>query len=58
MPGEVMLFAIVRAGKSFIPATHEPLQQGDIVEVAVLATAMDKFQRLTTPMRRQPCMSQ
>lgn len=49
MPGEVMPFAIVRAGKSFIPATHEPLQQGDIVEAAVLATAMDKFQRLTTP---------
>jgi trk system potassium uptake protein len=49
MPGEVMPFAIVRAGKSFIPSTHEVLHEGDIVEVAVLATAMDKFQQLTTP---------
>jgi len=49
MPGEVTPFAIVRAGKSFIPSTHEALRDGDIVEAAVLATAMGKFQRLTTP---------
>jgi len=49
MAGEVVPFAIVRAGKSFIPPTHEPLREGDIVEAAVLATAMDKFQRLIAP---------
>ena len=49
MPGEVMPFAIVRGGKSFIPATHEEFRDGDIVEAAVLATAMAKFQQLTTP---------
>ena len=49
MPGEVMPFAIVRAGRSFIPASHEAFHEGDIVEVAVLASAMDKFQQMTTP---------
>jgi trk system potassium uptake protein len=49
MPGETMIFAIVRAGRSFIPATHEELREGDIVEVAVLASAMDKFQQMITP---------
>lgn len=49
MVGETMPFAIVRAGRSFIPASHEQLIEGDIVEVAVLASAMDKFEHLTTP---------
>lgn len=49
MPGEVMPFAVVRGGKSFIPSTHEELRDGDVVEVAVLATAMNKFQHLVTP---------
>jgi len=49
MPGEVMPFAVVRAGRSFIPASHEQLHDGDIVEVAVLVSAMDKFQQMTTP---------
>jgi len=49
MPGEVKPFAIVRAGKSFIPSSHEQLLEGDIVEAAVLASAMDRFQQLTTP---------
>ena len=42
-------FAIVRAGRSFIPSSHEQLHDGDIVEVAVLTSAMDKFQQMTTP---------
>jgi trk system potassium uptake protein TrkA len=49
MPGETTVFAIVRAGKSFIPSSHEPLHDGDIVEAAVLTTAMDKFQAMTNP---------
>ena len=49
VPGEVMPFAMVRAGSSFIPSTHEAFRDGDIVEVAVLATAMGKFQQMTTP---------
>ena len=49
MTGEAMPFAIVRGGKSFIPATHETLHDADIVEVAVLTSAMDRFQNLTNP---------
>ncbi len=48
-PGEVMPFAVVRAGSSFIPSSHEVLRDGDIVEVAVLTTAMDKFQQMIAP---------
>jgi len=49
MAGEALPFAIVRAGRSFIPSSHEQLHEGDIVEVAVLTSAMDKFQQMTTP---------
>lgn len=49
MPGEALPFAVVRAGQSFIPASHETLHDGDILEVAVLTSAMDKFQQMTNP---------
>jgi trk system potassium uptake protein TrkA len=49
MTGEAMPFAIVRAGKSFIPASHETLHDADVVEVAVLTSAMDRFQNLMNP---------
>jgi len=49
MPGETLPFSIVRAGHSFIPTSHEQLHEGDILEVAVLTSAMDKFQQMTTP---------
>lgn len=48
-PGEVMPFAIVRAGKSFIPMSHETLHEGDVIEAAVLTSAMDRFQAMTNP---------
>lgn len=48
-PGEVLPFALVRAGKSFIPASHEELSEGDIIEAAVLTSAMDRFQAMTNP---------
>lgn len=49
VPGEIMPFAVVRAGSSFIPATHEAFREGDLVEVAVLASAMGRFQQMTNP---------
>jgi trk system potassium uptake protein TrkA len=48
-PGQIMPFAIVRAGASMIPATHEAFREGDIVEVAVLTSAMSTFQQMTNP---------
>jgi trk system potassium uptake protein len=49
MVGETLPFSIVRAGRSFIPTSHEQLHEGDILEVAVLTSAMEKFQQMTTP---------
>jgi trk system potassium uptake protein TrkA len=49
MTGEALPFAVVRGGKSFIPATHETLHDGDIVEAAVLTSAMERFLELTNP---------
>ena len=48
-PGEILPIAIVRSGSSFIPASGSVFHDGDIVEVAVLTTAMDRFDRMITP---------
>jgi trk system potassium uptake protein TrkA len=47
--GEILPVAIVRGGSSFIPASGEKFRDGDILEVAVLTSAMDKFDRMMTP---------
>ena len=49
MTGEALLFAIVRAGRSFIPSRTSGVHGGDMVEVAVLNTAMDRFKQITAP---------
>lgn len=49
VPGEVLPVAIVRAGQSFIPASHEVFRDGDVLEVAVLTTTMDRFQKMIAP---------
>ncbi len=49
MTGEALPFAVVRAGSSFIPSSHETLRDADIVEVAVVATAMDRFEKMVAP---------
>jgi trk system potassium uptake protein len=49
VPGEVLPIAIVRAGSSFIPASHAAFHEGDILEVAVLTSAMDKFEQMIAP---------
>lgn len=49
VPGEILPVAIVRGGSSFIPASGEKFHDGDILEVAVLTSAMDKFDRMMAP---------
>lgn len=49
MPGEVMVFAVVRAGASLIPSSHEVLRAGDVVEAAVLTSALNRFEQMTNP---------
>lgn len=46
IPGEVLVVAIVRAGQSFIPATGAMFRENDIVECAVLTSAMPKFKNM------------
>lgn len=48
-PGEILPFAIARAGTTVIPASHEAFREGDVVEVAVLTSALDKFEKMTNP---------
>jgi trk system potassium uptake protein len=48
-PGEILPVAIVRAGASFIPTSHEPLHEGDVLEAAVLTVAMNRFESMTNP---------
>ena len=48
-PGEVLPVAIVRAGASFIPTSHEVLHDGDVLEAAVLNVAMNRFESMTNP---------
>ena len=48
-PGEMLPVAIVRAGTSFIPTSHEVLHDGDVLEAAVLTVAMNRFESMTNP---------
>ena len=47
--GEIMPVAIVRAGSSFMPTSHEVFHEGDVVEVAVLTSAMNRLESMTNP---------
>lgn len=49
VPGEVMVFAVVRAGSSHIPSSHETLRDGDVIEAAVLTTALNRYEQMTAP---------
>ena len=48
-PSEILPVAIVRGGMSFIPTSHEPLNEGDILEAAVATVAMNRFESMTNP---------
>lgn len=49
VPGEILPVAIVRGGRSFIPASGDAFSAGDILEVAVATSSMDLFKRLIHP---------
>lgn len=49
VPGEILPVALVRGGRSFIPASGEAFSAGDILEVAVATSSMDLFKRLIHP---------
>ena len=49
IPGEILPIALVRAGASFIPTSHEALHEGDVLEAAVLTLAMNRFESMINP---------
>lgn len=46
VPGEVSVGAITRRGQAFIPLSGTEIQQGDVVHLLILASAMDRFKAL------------
>lgn len=48
-PGELLPVAVVRGGQSFVASPQIEIYEGDIVEIAVLTSAMDRFERLIAP---------
>ena len=46
VPSEIIVAAITRDGCAFIPTWAAQFRQGDVIHLAVLAIAMDRFKRL------------
>ena len=44
---EIKVVAITRGGKAFIPSSSTPFEMGDLLHVAVLRSAMERFEELT-----------
>jgi trk system potassium uptake protein TrkA len=46
VPGEVVVAAVSRQGKAFIPTFGTEFRDGDTIHIIILADAMDRFKRL------------
>jgi trk system potassium uptake protein TrkA len=46
LPGEAMLFAVVRGGRAFIPTVGTILEEGDLMHISVDRGAIDKLEGL------------
>jgi trk system potassium uptake protein TrkA len=46
VPGEVSVVAITRQGEAFLPLLGSEFRQGDLVEFAVHASAMERLEQL------------
>jgi trk system potassium uptake protein TrkA len=54
VPGEAMVIAITRNDHTFIPVSGTEFQQGDIIYVTVIPTAMDRLEEMLGMERSQP----
>lgn len=52
VPGEVMVVSIVRAEQAFIPVSGTDFQEGDILNLVVLSSAMERLEELLGMERR------
>lgn len=46
LPGEAMLYAVVRGGRAFIPTSGTLLEEGDLMHLSVDRGALDKLENL------------
>lgn len=46
IPGQIQVFAITRQGQAFIPLLGTEFQPGDTIQLAILASSMDRFKDL------------
>lgn len=46
VPGEIAPVSIERLGEAFIPLAGTTFKEGDLLQVAVLKTSLDKFQKM------------
>jgi trk system potassium uptake protein TrkA len=52
IPGEVMVIAITRNDRTFIPVSGTEFQEGDIIHLAVIPSAMIRLEELLGIERR------
>jgi trk system potassium uptake protein TrkA len=52
IPGEVMVIAITRDEQTFIPVSGTEFQEGDIVHIAVIPSAMARLEEMLGIERR------
>jgi trk system potassium uptake protein TrkA len=52
VPGEVMVITITRNEKAFIPIPGTDFQEGDILNLVVLSSAMERLEELLGMERR------
>jgi trk/ktr system potassium uptake protein len=46
VPNEISVVALTRAGRAFLPVSGSQFQQGDMIHLAVLASAIDRIREL------------
>jgi trk system potassium uptake protein TrkA len=46
VPGEIVVTAITRLGRAFVPVDGTVLQEGDILHIAVMSTAISQLERM------------
>ncbi len=46
IPTEIIIVSITRQGAAFIPTLGSQFQEGDVLQVAILATALERFKTL------------
>ena len=46
IPGEILVLALTRQGKAFIPLSGTDLRAGDVIHLVVLATSLERFKQI------------